>query len=511
MLLTTLALAWYFYDSARWFSADTRQLAQASLALSEYESIARNTWQALQDMEEAVRTGQAIEAPGGSAAADSVNESFTRLRLGIESGSGLSADTGDWLAELESATDEIFRTVRSVETAVQLGQESIVTRELAQLDTAGTVSRFRGLMDSALEQRRSDLANLGTEAISLADYVVRLLPLIMLFMVIGTALVAWRFSTRLSGSLRALQTGANQLALGKLEHRVPDLQEREFQRLGSAFNEMAAELDEKERQLRESNVGLEATIGERTRALTESNEKLALVDEHRRKLLAEISHEFRTPLTVIRGESEIALRGKDNDLEIYRDAFRRIIDTADHATGLVEDLLFIVRADAGEPRLQFRDVDMVELLRLVCEEFAAKAAGRQLEIRFHSSAEQVMLSGDARRLRQVIAILLDNALRYSHAGGIIELEAGSEGENFLITVKDQGIGLNDEEAAQAFERFFRGREAQSHADQGSGLGLPVAKAIVEAHGGRISLAPRAGNGAVATVVLPLEGALRDGL
>lgn len=513
MLLTTLALAWYFYDSARWFSEDTQQLAQASLELSEYESIARNTWQALQDMEEAVRTGQSIEAPGGAAASDAVRESFARIRLSMASeatGSDtLNPTSLDWLAELESATDEIFRTVLLIESALQADQQDLVAQQLTRLDTSGAVSQFRGLIDAALQQRQAALAERGQEAVSLANYVVRLLPLIMLLLVIGTALVAWRFSRRLSGSLGALQSAANELARGKLKHRVPNLDEQEFQRLGKAFNEMAAELDEKERQLRESNIGLEATVEERTRALTASNEKLAQVDEHRRKLLAEISHEFRTPLTVIRGESEIALRGKDSSSAVYQDAFRRIMDTADHAAGLVEDLLFIVRADAGEPRLQFQDIEIMELLRQVCEEFGGKASAKQLEIRFIPAADHVMLTGDPRRLRQVFAILLDNALRYSNSGGVIEMEAGVKRDTLLVAVKDQGIGLSKEEAEQAFERFFRGRQAQSHADQGSGLGLPVAKAIVLAHGGQITLASRDEGGAVASVTLPLASSASD--
>lgn len=511
MLMTTLGLAWYFYDSARWFSADTRQLARASAELADYESIARVTWRSLQDMQQAVRTGQPIAPPGGAAANDAVGEAFTRLRLSLESEPAGPADaaSADWLDELESATDEIFRTLLVIESALISGQDGVVTQELARLDTAGTVSRFRGLIDAALEQRRMVLAELGSEAVSLANYVVRLLPIIMLILVIGTALVAWRFSRALSGSLGTLQAAASELASGNLKHRVPNLDEQEFQRLGNAFNEMTAKLDEKERQQRESNIGLEATVEERTRALTESNEKLAQVDEHRRKLLAEISHEFRTPLTVIRGESEIALRGKTNDREAYQDAFRRIIDTTDHATGLVEDLLFIVRADAGEPRLQFQDIEMVALLRTVCAEFVGKATARQLEIKFSTDVEQITLTGDPRRLRQVIGILLDNALRYSHAGGVIELDLEVDHDELRLQVKDQGIGLSDDEAAQAFERFFRGRHAQSHADQGSGLGLPVAKAIVHAHGGHIALAARDGGGAVASVSLPLKFASRD--
>jgi signal transduction histidine kinase len=510
MLLVTLAIAWYFYDSARWFSADARRLTQASAVLSEHEAIARHTWETLQDMEEAVRLQRSPAPPGAAASNEEVRGAFARLRvlLASEQDAASATDAAAPFRELESATDDIFRSVMIIDTALRAGQDELVQEELARLDTSGAVSRFRGLMDSALSQERARTQDVGEEAVSLADYVVRLLPLLMLFLVLVAAFLAWRFSSRLSTSLGALREAARQFAGGQLQHRVPALAEAEFHSLGEAFNEMAAELEEKAGQLRESNISLEAKIEERTRALTESNEKLALVDEHRRKLLAEISHEFRTPLTVIRGESEIALRNKSADEEVFREAFRRIIDTADHATGLVEDLLFIVRADAGEPRLQLQEVDGVSQVQAVCAELNAKAAGRNQVIRFYGDDRPAPLQGDPRRLRQVFTILLDNALRYSPDGGEIEVDAGVKADRFVVTVKDRGIGLTEEDASHAFERFFRGREAQAHAGQGTGLGLPVARAIVEAHGGTVDLAPREGQGAVATVSLPSEGRLR---
>lgn len=508
MLLATLAIAWYFYDSARWFSADTRQLSRASSLLTEYEDLARFTFQALQDMESAVRLQRPGESGAEDEAAERVRAILTRLRLLEATPEAESVPSVVSLDELEAVSDDIFRSILIVNTALDSGQPRLVADELSRLDASGAVSRFRGLIDSAIELRRAQVEALGDEAVSLADYVVRLLPLLMLFMVLATAFVAWRFSRRLSVSLGALHDAAREFTKGRLQHRVPSLPEQEFQRLGRAFNAMAGELEVKERQLRESNIGLEAKVEERTRALSESNEKLALVDEHRRKLLAEISHEFRTPLTVIKGESEIALRSKSRKPGDYREAFERIIETADHATGLVEDLLFIVRADAGEPRLQVQSMEITELLEDVCTEFGGKAASKDMSIDYQGGVERAMLQGDERRLHQVFAILLDNALRYSHAGGVIEVRTEAREEGLLVSVSDRGIGLSEAEAGQAFERFFRGREAQSHAEHGTGLGLPVAKAIVQAHGGTIQLAPREGGGAVAHVILPVEGSLR---
>jgi two-component system OmpR family sensor kinase len=285
------------------------------------------------------------------------------------------------------------------------------------------------------------------------------------------------------------------------------LHEREFERLGMAFNTMARQLAEHRAAMRDSNIRLEAIIEERTRALKSSNETLELVDENRRKLLADISHEFRTPLTVIRGESEIALRGKVKTNEEYQETLARIMEQADQTTRLVDDLLFIARADAGEPRLKVRLLALNNLLTATCTDFSAQAEKNVISIELELGEDEIMLMGDEGRLRQVFSILIDNALRYSSQHGTVTVSLGRDDKEIVVKVKDMGIGLTEEEVRQAFHRFFRGGKAQSHA-RGTGLGLPVAKAIVKAHKGRITLDGKPGEGALAIVTLPSEEKLK---
>jgi len=285
------------------------------------------------------------------------------------------------------------------------------------------------------------------------------------------------------------------------------LQEKEFEHLGDAFNTMADELAGYRTSMHDSNVRLEAVVDERTRALKSSNDMLAMVDKNRRKLLADISHEFRTPMTVIRGEAEIAMRGKAKTEEEYRETLERIVEQSDRATRLVDDLLFMARADAGEPRLKVRPVSVDSLLGPVCSDFSTKAEKSKVTLRQSFSDENSVVMGDAGRLRQVFAILIDNALQYSEPGDTVEVCLKRSNREVIVTVRDNGIGLTEEEARQAFQRFFRGGQAQGHA-RGTGLGLPVAKAIVEAHKGSITLEGEQGEGAVATVVLPAEDKLK---
>ena len=286
-----------------------------------------------------------------------------------------------------------------------------------------------------------------------------------------------------------------------MSYRIPDFNELEFQRLGESFNDMASQLSENRRQLQNTTTELEAMVDEQTRELQDSNRKLAAVDLKRRELLANISHEFRTPLTVIRGEAEIALRGSNKTSTDHEESLRRIVDQADNATRLVDDLLFIARAEAGEPRLKLSSVAIAGMVDSVCQEFSAKAENKGIKIEQGRVDTRAVVKGDPGRLRQVFAILLENALRYSNPGGRVEIQVLQDPESVEITFRDEGIGVTKEEAELAFERFYRAPGAVEKA-AGTGLGLSVAKAIVVAHHGVISLSGIPGQGATATVVLP---------
>ena len=358
-----------------------------------------------------------------------------------------------------------------------------------------------------LSSRTRELQEANSESVSLARYISGVLPLFMLMLAGITAVMTWFFSRSLTRSVSVLHAGAQAFTNDDLGHRIPELDELEFERLAEAFNAMARQLADQRAAMRDSNIRLEAIVEERTRALKTSNEILELADENRRKLLADISHEFRTPLTVIRGESEIALRGKAKTRAEYQETLARIMEQADQTTRLIDDLLFIARADAGEPRLTIRSVSVGSLLAATCDDFSARAEQNEVNIDTACAQASAVVMGDAGRLRQVFSILIDNALRYSNAGDTIEVGLVRNEIQVVITVRDSGIGLTREESRQAFQRFFRGGKAQNHA-RGTGLGLPVAKAIVEAHKGQITLEGRPGQGALATVILPAEDKLK---
>ncbi len=512
LLLSTLALAWYFYDSVQWYEHDVQRIAMANNVLQGYQQISILTFRELNALGDRVVRGQAQEPDEVELRERALRASISRVRQGIAAEVAFDQNLSDSqeleaLVDIERVVEEIIRSMALINRALVQEKPVDASSELSRLRSSGVAGYFNGLIRSAINAQQIEVINADQDTIALAHYIARVLPVFMTILVVITLLVVFMFSRSLKRSVGALHDGVRAFTGGNLTHRIPTLREREFWRLGEAFNTMAKELTDYRTNLHDANVTLEATVEERTRALKTSNRKLANVDVNRRKLLADISHEFRTPLTVIRGEAEIALRGESKTREDYRESFQRIMDQADHTTRLVDDLLFIARVDAGEPRLTLRSVAIASMIDAVCVEFAVKAEQKDINIEQSCEDRKAIVHGDAGRLRQVFAILTDNALRYSNHGGVVEVKLTRGEAEVRISFRDHGIGLTEEDADQAFERFYRGVKAEKHA-RGTGLGLPVAKAIIEAHKGKITLEGKLGEGATAVVSLPVENRLR---
>ena len=515
LLLITLALAWHFYNSVQSYEYDAQRIAMADSALQGYLDVSRLTNQQLNALEDSVVSGDTGDVADWQSRSTTLREAVSRVREGFAGGGvfdqkAAKGEELESLVEIERVVEEIIGASALINQALAEGRTGDASDELSRLRGTGVAAYFSSLIIAAINEQKREARREDQDAIVLAHYITDLLPIFMYVLVIITLLVIYLLSRSITRSVNALHEGARAFTDGNLEHRIPELREQEFSRLGDAFNTMALGLSDHYSRLRDDNTRLEATeatVDELRRELRISNTKLTDVDVNRRKLLADISHEFRTPLTVIRGESEIALRGTDKTKMDYRESFQRIIDQTDQTTRLVDDLLFIARAGAGEPRLKMRSLPITSMIEAICNDFGVKAEQRGISIEQDCKSARAVVLGDAGRLRQVFAILLDNALRYSNPGGTVVVQLLRADDEVRISFRDHGIGLTDEETELAFDRFYRGATAEKHA-RGTGLGLPVAKAIVEAHKGKISLKGKLGDGATATVTLPVENRFR---
>ena len=302
--------------------------------------------------------------------------------------------------------------------------------------------------------------------------------------------------------IQKLLAGTRAFAVGEIGHRIPEGGRNELDDVARSFNSMADQISARETALAHAKARLEHAVEERTAELKRVLDRLRIHEENRRRLLADVSHELRTPLTIIQGEADIALRGREKTPEVYREALEKSREAAKHTARLVDDLLFVARREAGEARLRLEAVDLARLLPEVIDDHRALADGRGGGITFFSAVDAALVRGDCDRIRQVVVILMDNALRYGDSRVEVALRAAPGG--FAVAVADDGPGMTEEEQERAFERFFRGSNAASRYREGSGLGLPVAKAIVEAHGGQIALQSGPGEGTRVTFTLPLR-------
>ena len=218
---------------------------------------------------------------------------------------------------------------------------------------------------------------------------------------------------------------------------------------------------------------------------------------------ADASHELRTPISLIRTEAEIALRKSRDEVE-YQESLRHILHEAERTSSLVEKLLSLARADAGRESLDFRRLDLGETVRRTALDWCQAMATHQLRFTENVTDRDLFISGDKTAVPRLLNILLDNAVKYTPSSGSVELALEEKDDRAVITVRDSGIGISDEDQTRIFERFYRADKARSRELGGAGLGLAIAQWIVDQHQGSITVQSSPGMGSVFFVELPLQ-------
>ena len=287
----------------------------------------------------------------------------------------------------------------------------------------------------------------------------------------GAAVLALLLAGILAGTIsrpvRELTEATQVLATGELGHQVPVRTDDEIGQLATSFNRMSADL--------------------------------AHANQLRRQMTADIAHDLRTPLSVILGYSEALADGKlPGTAETY-DAMHR---QAQHLSRLIEDLRTLSLADAGQLSLVRRPVEPRSLLEhtALANLPAAEARGIILTVEGEDTPPILI---DPDRLLQVLGNVVGNALRHTPDGGRIELSSVRAGDRVLLRIRDSGPGIPVDDLPHIFDRFYRGDAARQPADGASGLGLAIARSLVEAHGGQIT-AENVSGGAQFTIALPMS-------
>ena len=308
-------------------------------------------------------------------------------------------------------------------------------------------------------------------------------------------------SRALTRPIRELIAGTRAIGEGDLSYRIDYGRRDEFADLAQQFNATVGRLDAQRRKLLDVQAGLEDEVARRTGELEEANGRLQRLDHMRMLFLADIGHELRTPLTVLRGEAEVALRG-ERPIEEHLETLRRIVQLAQQMGRLVEDLLFLARAEVGAVRFEMQPIELQDVLEVALGEarFLASERGVLIEPQLPHGAvprrgrRGAPDPGLPDRARQRGEVFRPGPRRRPDAA-----PTGAEAE---VTLRNLGAGIPPSDLPYVFNRFYRGREGPNGHASGTGLGLPIAKWIVDTHGGRIAVESGAQETLV-TIHLPL--------
>jgi len=309
---------------------------------------------------------------------------------------------------------------------------------------------------------------------SLLQEVFQKLLAVTMLLCAAVSLVGIFIFRKINPPLYEIRRGAERFAHGRFERKLPDYQVREIDELAKALNRMASQLE-----------GLE---------------KL------RREFVANVSHELKTPVTTIKGFAETLIEGAKNDPDDL-DRFLEIISRqTDRLAAIIDDLLTLSRLESA-PRSEVLALDWHDLCHILnsCEEICHTRAEEKQIVIHVKCARPTPILVDNSLLTQAIVNLTDNAIKYSQERTTVTLQGSMDAEQILITVTDEGPGIQDIHLSRLFERFYRADKARSRKLGGTGLGLAIVKHIANVHQGEVDVISKVGTGSTFIIRLPRQG------
>jgi heavy metal sensor kinase len=317
------------------------------------------------------------------------------------------------------------------------------------------------------------LIQLGQSTENIAQFVQafqKIFITTMAGLVLFAAVIGWFMARRAVSGVTSVTQTAQQITAGDLEQRVP-VKPRgdEIDQLAITFNQMVDRIET-------------LVIGIR-------------------EMSDNIAHDLKSPVTRIRGIAEITLT-TGTYIDDYKTMGASIIEDCDRLLGMINTMLVISKTEAGVGALEQAPVDLSAIVRDACELFRPMADDKNIRLSC-GAPDRAMMTGDNRMVQRTIANLLDNAIKYTHSGGRVDVTVDHAFDGrVIVTVQDTGSGISKEDLSHIFDRFYRCD--QSRSEGGSGLGLSLAKAIVEAHGGNIRVTSQPRQGSTFTITLPIS-------
>ncbi len=284
-------------------------------------------------------------------------------------------------------------------------------------------------------------------------------------------MLGWSLALNLSKPIREVTQAINDLSHGTRQSPLAERGPAEIQLLAQSFNSLS--------------------------------QRLSSMEKARRQLLANLVHELGRPLGALRSAIQALAGGAANDPQLLEDLTTGMDDQAARLQHLLEDLATLHDQVLGTLEMEYQQLNVSEWLPKVLRPWQEAALDKQLSWQTEITADLPEISADPNRLASIVENLVSNAIKYTPSGGEVSVRAGVEGEELLISVQDNGSGIATDEQQKVFEPFYRGNQGRRF-KQGMGLGLSIARDLVEAHGGSISLESEPGKGSIFTIHLPLQ-------
>ena len=280
--------------------------------------------------------------------------------------------------------------------------------------------------------------------------------------------------------IQELTRAAERVASGDFDHKLENSAQDEIGVLSNTFNNMADTLEDTLNDLKKS-------------------------EQMRREFVANVSHELRTPITSVKSYSETLLEDPDMDPEMRQKFLGVILNESDRMSKIVQDLLTLSRFDAGSIEFSFTTFSFEKSVRDVYSAMRMEAQKHSHEFTLEFRTPIPDIVGDRGRIEQVLINMVSNAIKYTRDGGRVKMTAGAKDGQVWCTVRDNGIGIPQQDVGRVFDRFYRVDKARSRESGGTGLGLSIASEIVSRHGGKLEIESKEGRGTAITVRLPVEG------
>ena len=302
-------------------------------------------------------------------------------------------------------------------------------------------------------------------------HISRKIDLISVICMLATGLIAFLFANVIFRPLDDLKGAIKSATRGQLQEVVNIKANDEFQEVGEAFNMMVLQLEQ--------------------------------VDTQRKDFVANVSHELKTPLTSIKILSESEINQKNFDVDVYRGFLMDIESEVDRLNNIITDLLSLVNLDKEKITLEYKPTYVNFLLEKIYLRLKPMAEIKNVDLKLVLN-EKIQLKADSEKIQQAIINIIENAIKYTPSGGVVELKLYNENKEAIIEIKDNGIGIPAEKIQNIFERFYRVDSARARDTGGTGLGLSIAWQIVILHKGTIEVESEVGAGSTFYIKLPIR-------